>query len=375
MAPRSLTARRATWSAPGRVNLIGEHTDYNDGLALPFAIPMCTTVHGVARDDAIVRVSSTGRDPIEFGTSTTPGEVFGWGAYVAGVVWAMSTAGHRVPGADLQITSEVPVGAGLSSSAALECAVTLALADLAALDLAAGEIVTIARRAENDFVGAPTGALDQTASMYGRAGHVVCFDARAMSCEAVPCDPEAEGLMLLVIDTGVGHRHAGGEYAQRRAGCADAAAQLGVRSLRALDVESLDRHLARLDVRHRPLVRHVVTENERVRRTVEHLRARRLREVGPLLTESHVSLRDDFAVSIPELDTAVDTALHAGALGARLTGGGFGGSVIALVPREGMDDVVQGVRVEYADRGFATPSFMPVAPSAGAGATSDPTRR
>lgn len=375
MAARPLTGRRATWSAPGRVNLIGEHTDYNDGLALPFAIPMRTTVHGVAREDTSVRVSSTGRDPIEFGTSATPGTVIGWGAYVAGVVWAMSSAGHRVPGVDLEITSEVPVGAGLSSSAALECAVALTVADIAALALGAEDIVTIARRAENDFVGAPTGALDQTASMFGRTGHLVCFDALTMSCEAVPCEPEGEGLVLLVIDSGVVHRHVGGAYARRRAGCADAAAQLGVPSLRALDLGSLDRHLARLDSRYQPLVRHVVTENERVRRTVEHLRARRLREVGPLLTESHASLRDDFAVSIRELDVAVVAAIDAGALGARLTGGGFGGSVIALVPRERMDDVVQGVQGEYADRGFGTPSFMPVAPSAGAGPTSDPTRR
>ncbi|MEV4660924.1 galactokinase [Micromonospora echinofusca] len=358
------------WAAPGRANLIGEHTDYNDGFVLPFALPLRTVVAATPQPGATwtVRSELTG-ETITFGAEEVagPGRVTGWGAYVAGVVWALREAGHAVPGARLAIASDVPLGAGLSSSAALEAAVLAALVDLGGLDLPAERRPRLAQRAENDYVGAPTGIMDQSAVIRCRAGHALFLDCRDESVEQVPFDLDAAGLAVLVVDSRAPHRHADGEYAARRGSCERAAGLLGVAALRDVPADGLADALARLDEDEtRRRVRHVVTENQRVLDTVALLRAGRVREIGPLLTASHASMRDDFEITVPEIDTAVEAALAAGALGARMTGGGFGGCVLALVDAERADEVAAAVTAAYAERGFAAPGHVTVLPGPGA---------
>ena len=367
------TAPSGVWSAPGRVNLIGEHTDYNDGFVLPFALPHRTAVAASPRDDGLLHVATVGDDgtvqqasPVPV-ADLEPGAVGGWAAYPAGVAWVLRDQG-LTGGANLVIAGDVPAGAGLSSSHALECAVALALLGLAGQP--ADDLPQIARwvqRAENDFVGAPTGLLDQTASLCCVEAHVLFLDVRSFKSEQVPFDAAEHGLEVLVVDTRASHSHTDGGYGARRAGCEKAASVLGVPALRDVDVAELDGALARLPEELRPLARHVVTENERVLAAVELLRAGRLAELGPLLDASHASLRDDYKVSAPELDVAVDAAKEAGALGARMIGGGFGGSAIALVPVERHDEVVRRVLAAFAGRGWTTPRTFTAVPSAGAG--------
>ncbi|WP_433460302.1 galactokinase [Micromonospora sp. CA-248212] len=358
------------WAAPGRVNLIGEHTDYNDGFVLPFALPMRTVVAADRRDDERWTVWSELSDEtitFEADDVAEPGRVTGWGAYVAGVVWALRDAGHAVPGARLAIASDVPLGSGLSSSAALESAVLAALLDLAGLELPAERQPRLAQRAENVYVGAPTGIMDQSAVIRCRAGHALFLDCRDESVEHIPFDLDAAGLTVLVVDSRAPHRHADGEYAARRRSCEAAAKALGVPALRDVTVDELDAALARLDdAETRRRVRHVVTEDQRVLDTVALLRAGRVRDIGPLLTASHVSMRDDFEITVPEIDTAVEAALSAGALGARMTGGGFGGCVLALVETDRVEAVADAVRLAYAERNYPAPTTTPVLPSPGA---------
>ncbi|MFG3578536.1 galactokinase [Micromonospora chersina] len=358
------------WAAPGRVNLIGEHTDYNDGFVLPFALPLRTVVAAAVADDGRWSVwSELDDEPVEFGPAEAdePGRVDGWAAYVAGVVWALRAAGHTVPGARLAIASDVPVGSGLSSSAAIEAAVLAALVELGGLDLPADRWPRLAQRAENDYVGAPTGIMDQSAVIRGRSGHALFLDCRTEAVEQIPFDLGAAGLAVLVIDSRAPHRHADGEYAARRKSCERAAKALGVAALRDVATGDLDAALARLDDEEtRRRVRHVVTEDQRVLDTVELLRAGRIRDIGPLLTASHASMRDDFEITVPEIDTAVEAALAAGAYGARMTGGGFGGCVLALVDADAADTVAAAVTAAYADRGFAAPGKLTVLPAGGA---------
>ncbi|RMI37475.1 galactokinase [Streptomyces triticirhizae] len=359
-----------TWSAPGRVNLIGEHTDYNEGFVLPLALPHSAVATATRRADRTLRLRSRdiGDTVVELSLDAlVPGEVEGWAAYPAGVAWALERAGHRLTGADILFASDVPTGAGLSSSAALEVVTALALSDLNELGLSAPELARIGQIAENDFVGMPCGILDQMASASCVEGHVLHLDTRDLSGRQVPFDMAAEGLRLLVVDTQVKHAHADGAYGRRRAECEAGAAALGVPFLRDVPFAELDAALARIEdeaVRRR--VRHVVTEDQRVARVVELLDAGRAREIGPLLTEGHVSLRDDFEVSCPELDLAVDTANAAGALGSRMTGGGFGGSAIALVPEESVASVGKAVGEAFAGAGLVAPRIFEAIPSAGA---------
>ncbi|MGO1974226.1 MAG: galactokinase [Propionibacteriaceae bacterium] len=357
------------WGAPGRVNLIGEHTDYNDGFVFPFALPQRVLVAAApAPEPAVgwtVASVNTG-DSASFAAADLRPPMPGWSAYVAGVVWALREAGHSVAAADLVLVSDVPIGAGLSSSAALECAVLAALVDLNGLEIAPLDRAKLARRCENEFVGAPTGLMDQAASTLCTAGHGLLLDCRTLATEQVPLDPATAGLEILVVDTGTAHALVDSEYADRRRSCEAAADQLGVPALR--DVDDVDRALSRLDdemLRRR--VRHVVTENARVRRTVEALAADDWSAVAVLLDSSHASMRDDFEITVPPIDVAVEAAKEAGALGSRMTGGGFGGCIIALVPTGSGDRIAAHIGRRFAARGYGPPAHFVANPSAGAG--------
>ncbi len=348
------------WAAPGRVNLIGEHTDYNDGFVLPLALRQGVAAAARVRGDEVLRVRSTQQPdivdvPIP---ELAPGSVHGWAAYVAGVAWALRERGFDVPGLDVLVDGDVPAGSGLSSSAALACAVAVAWNDLAGLQLSRDDLAAVARSAENDMVGAPTGLMDQMASLHGRAGHLVFLDTRSLVVEHVPFDLSVAGLALLIIDSRAPHALVDSDYAERHRSCAKAAELLGVRALRDVTSDDLDVALASLDddlLRRR--VRHVVTENARVLEVVATLRSPAdPRRVGPVLTASHASMRDDFEITVPQVDIAVEAALAAGAHGARMTGGGFGGCVLALVENDQVDAVVGAVQTAYADAGFDPPS-------------------
>ncbi|MEU8269819.1 galactokinase [Sphaerisporangium sp. NPDC049002] len=357
------------WHAPGRVNLIGEHTDYNDGFVLPFAVPWGVTAAVGRRDDDTITLLSLQAGG-EGGPAGRPQviqeyeQAEGWARYVVGVFWALRQAGHPVRGADLVIDGDVPQGAGLSSSAALEVAVAMALDDLYDLGLSKLDLALLAQKAENDFVGMPCGIMDQAASALSQEGHVLFMDCRSLATRAVPLDLAADGLQILIIDTGAHHELADGQYARRRRDCESAAKRLGVDALR--DVTDLAGALSVLDGDERKRVQHVVTENHRVQALIGLLRAGAVREIGALLNASHLSLRDQYEVSCPELDVAVEAAVRGGARGARMTGGGFGGSAIALVADERLESVREEITRAYGQRGWAPPRFLPAVPAAGA---------
>jgi len=366
------------WSAPGRVNLIGEHTDYNDGFVLPFAIDARTAVAVAARTDGVLRVRSSFD---ESGASVAiaeldalfetpaPASVPEWTTYPLGVAWALLHAAGETAnpqGLDLAIASSVPVGAGLSSSAAIECAVAVALNELWGTGLGAKDLARVGRTAENEAVGAPTGIMDQTASMLGEADAAVFLDCRTLETEVVPLGLEAADLEVLVIDTLVTHAHSTGGYRERRASCEQDAAAMDVAMLRDLTPVDLERAASVMDEVTLRRVRHVVTENARVLETVRVLRESGPRAIGELLLASHASMRDDFEISVPELDTAVEAAMSGGAIGARMTGGGFGGAAIALVPRDRLDAVTDAVTAAFSASDFRTPRIFTVQPSAGA---------
>ncbi len=360
------------WSSPGRVNLIGEHTDYNDGFVLPFGIDRRTFAAVGVRDDSRIRVGSTFSDEIaEIDIADlSPDAVSGWAAYPLGVAWALGASGHAdlaaVPGVDIMLESDVPVGAGLSSSAAIEGAVAFALAELWQLDLDRVQLARVGRKAENEFVGAPTGIMDQMASLLGRDDAAVFIDCRTQEAEAIDLKLAENDLAILVIDTQVEHQHASGGYRERRASCEAGAAALGVASLRDVTVDDLDRARELLDDVTFRRVRHVVTENERVLATVAALATDGPTAIGELLDASHRSMRDDFEISVPELDLAVETAQQVGAVGARMTGGGFGGSAIALIHRDLVSQLQVAVDGAFAEHGYGQPVTFTVTPSAGA---------
>jgi galactokinase len=357
------------WQAPGRVNLIGEHTDYNDGFVLPFAIDRTARVAVRVRPDSTLRLLSTYGDQgmTTADTSSLSGpKAKGWTKYPLGVIWALQERGVAVPGLDLLLDSNVPLGAGLSSSHAIECAVISALNELTGAGLEAEEMVLATQRAENDFVGAPTGIMDQSASLRGAKGHAVFLDCRDQSVRLVPFETEPAGLVLLVIDTKVSHSHADGGYASRRASCELGAEVLGVKALRDVGLEDLDEASGLLDEVTFRRVRHVVTENERVLQTVGLLGTAGPGAIGPLLDASHRSMRDDFEISCPELDLAVDTSRASGAIGARMTGGGFGGAAIALTPVSAEQQVRTAVEQAFATAGYRKPDIFTVTPAAGA---------
>ncbi|PRY28387.1 galactokinase [Pseudosporangium ferrugineum] len=355
------------WAAPGRVNLIGEHTDYNDGFVLPFALPQQVVAAAAGRDEPGWTICSDfAEEPVTFGSSA-PGDVEGWAAYAAGVVWALEEAGFTVPPARITLASDVPVGAGVSSSAALESAVLTALADLGGLDLPVARRPALAQRAENVYVGAPTGIMDQSASIRCEAGRALFLDCRSLEVEQIPFDLAAESLAVLIINSNTPHQHVDGEYGARRKSCEEAARILGVPALRDVTADGLEAALGKLDdevMRRR--VRHIVTENQRVLDTVALLRSGRIREIGPLMTASHASMRDDFEITVDRVDVAVEAALAAGAYGARMTGGGFGGCVLALIDADRAEATTAAVEQAYAERSFTAPTTWSAIPGPGA---------
>jgi galactokinase len=353
------------WRAPGRVNVIGEHVDYQAGLCLPIALPHSTFAAVRRRDDDVVRLHSLSRPDEDWEgrlDDIGPGSPSGWAGYLAGVLWALREDGVDVPGVDCAVASAVPLGAGLSSSASLECSLAIALADLLGLptdDAGRARLADACVRAENEVAQASTGGLDQAASLRSVEGHALLVDCRDGSVEPVPLRLEDEGLVLLVVDTRAPHRLVDSEYASRRSDCERAASLLGVSTLREID--DLDAALARVeddDPALVPRVRHVVTEIERVRRAVEVLRNGAAADLGPLLSASHASLRDDYEVSSPELDLVVDTAGRTGALGARMTGGGFGGSAVVLLRDEQVPETESAVSAAFAEKGWDAPAFV-----------------
>ena len=383
------------WLAPGRANLMGEHTDYNDGYVLPFALGQGVTAAAARRPGRELTLCSRQEPAAAVQIALdglAPGQVTGWAAYPAGVAWALEAAGHPVPGACIAIDSDLPAGAGLSSSAALECATALALTELAQAEQAQAELArtelaqtelaqaglaglafprrelaAIARRAENEFVGVPTGIMDQSASLLSQAGHALLLDCLTLDTSQVPFDPAAAGASLLLINTRAKHDLSDGEYGQRRAECEEAARRLGISSLRSLTTPAEADQLADPLLRRR--ARHVVADNQRVLNVVALLSAplgtpvEIYRDIGQLLTESHASLRDDFEISWPEADATVEAALAAGAFGARMMGGGFGGSVLALVPATAGGPVRDAVTAAFARRAWTPPEFLDAVPS------------
>ncbi|MCX4827534.1 galactokinase [Streptomyces sp. NBC_00006] len=369
------------WAAPGRVNLIGEYTDFNEGFVMPLALPHTAVAAAARREDGVLRLHSADIDaPVvelrvdDLAPLSKYGQG-GWAAYPAGVVWALREAGHTLTGADIHLASTVPTGAGLSSSAALEVVTAYAMNDLYELGLTGAELAVLAQRAENAFVGVPCGVMDQMASSCATEGHALHLDCRDLSIRQVPFDLAAHGLQLLVVDTRVKHELGDGAYAERRAGCEEGARVLGVSHLRDVPYAELGRSVAELElagvdekvVRY---VRHIVTDDHRVERVIELLDSGDVRAIGPILVQGHVSLRDDLRISCPELDLVVGTAMTSGAIGARMTGGGFGGSAIVLVESDEADTVTKSITDAFAEAGFTAPRVFPAVPSAGARRTS-----
>jgi len=393
---RGLLGSEGVWFAPGRANLMGEHTDYNEGLVLPFALAQGVTATASPRDDGLLVLSSRQAPggPVRLSLSSlAPESVTGWAAYPAGVAWSLRAAGYDVRGATIHVDSDLPVGAGVSSSAALECSVALALCALSDVPVSRQELALAAKRAENEFVGAPTGIIDQFASLLCQEGHATLLDCGTLQTTQVPFQPLSAGVAALIVDTGVSHALVSGEYAARRAECEEAARLLGVKYLGSVTDAGAAESIADPLLRRR--ARHVITDSARaaaiagalVKAGEKHpveaghrgtragpggtggrdVRRPDLREtyelVGKLLTEGHASLRDDFEVSWPAADAAVETAVAAGAYGAKMIGGGFGGSVLSLVPAEHLGTVRGAVTETFADRGWTNPEFLDAVPS------------
>jgi len=354
--------------APGRVNLIGEHIDYSEGFVLPFAIADRTYAAIASRSDGLVRIASHQRKEKIFSIDihdVKPGSKGEWEKYVLGVIWSLGITN----GVDILVDGNVPAGAGLSSSAALECSVAVALNQLFALNKTLQELARATQKAENDYVGVPCGIMDQSVSLMAHAGAALLLDCRDLSTESVPFSVADAGLELLIIDTQAHHALVDGGYAERRASCESVATKLHIPSMRNLTLEVLTAHRSEVSDIEFIRARHAVTEIARVQEAVVALRASDFAELGKLINESHNSLRDDYAVSCPELDVAVEASLSAGALGARMVGGGFGGSAIALIQADNLVKTREAVTLAFESHGFKKPRFFTSLPSAGASAS------
>jgi galactokinase len=352
-------------AAPGRVNLIGEHIDYSDGFVLPFAIKDRTLVAARIRNDSTVRIASAQRRnkivTVDI-NQVKPGLKGEWERYALGVLWALGVK----KGVDLLIDGNVPLGAGLSSSAALECSVATAMNHLFDLGFNLEELARLTQKAENQYVGVPCGIMDQSVSLMATQGSALLLDCRDLTTKNIPFDVASSGLELLIIDTQAHHALTDGGYAERRASCESVVAKLGITSLRELSMEQLESSRALLTETEFVRARHAVSEMKRVLECVVALRNSDFEKVGHLINQSHASLRDDYTVSCPELDTAVDAALSAGALGSRMVGGGFGGSAIALIQASKSAETIKVIEKAFSSKGFKAPRFFTSLPSQGA---------
>jgi galactokinase len=351
--------------APGRVNLIGEHIDYSQGFVLPFAIDAVAKSAIRKRDDGQIRIVSAQHPEEMIHSSILDMQQkggTGWSRYILGVIWALEIKN----GLDLYVDGRVPLGAGLSSSAALECSVATALNHLLELGKSATELAQLTQRAENQYVGVPCGIMDQSVSLMAKSGYALLLDCRDLSTQHIPVDFAGAGLRLLIVDTRAHHALIDGGYAERRASCESAAAKLGVVSMRELNMNHLESGKDKLTAVEFQRARHAVSEIARVLSAVERLRAKQFLEFGELLNQSHISLRDDYTVSCPELNLVVDTANANGALGARMVGGGFGGSAIALIKEEDTGKISLAIEKAFADAGYQAPRFFDSLPSDGA---------
>jgi len=352
-------------AAPGRVNLIGEHIDYSEGFVLPFAIKDRTTAAIRKRDDLTVRIASAQRRnkivTVDI-NNVKPGLKGEWERYALGVLWSMGVK----TGVDLLIDGHVPLGAGLSSSAALECSVATAVNHLFDMGFSLEDLARLTQKAENQYVGVPCGIMDQSVSLMATVGSALLLDCRDLSTRNIPFDVASSGLELLIIDTQAHHALTDGGYAERRASCESVAAKLGIKSMRELTMPQLNSAKELLTQIEYVRARHAVSEMQRVLDCVEALSTSDFTKVGQLINQSHISLRDDYTVSCPELDTAVDASLAAGALGSRMVGGGFGGSAIALIEASKTSETIHAVEKAFADKKFKTPRFFTSLPSQGA---------
>jgi galactokinase len=352
-------------AAPGRVNLIGEHIDYSDGFVLPFAIKDRTLVAARKRGDSTVRIASAQRRnkivTVDI-SKVKPGLKGEWERYALGVLWALGVK----EGVDLLIDGHVPLGAGLSSSAALECSVATAMNHLFDLGFNLEELARLTQKAENQYVGVPCGIMDQSVSLMATQGSALLLDCRDLTTKNIPFDVASSGLELLIIDTQAHHALTDGGYAERRASCESVVAKLGITSLRELSMEQLENSRGLLTETEFVRARHAVTEMKRVLECVEALSNSDFEKVGQLINQSHASLRGDYTVSCPELDTAVEAALAAGALGSRMVGGGFGGSAIALIQASKTTETIKAVEKAFSSKGFKAPRFFTSLPSQGA---------
>lgn len=354
--------------APGRVNLIGEHIDYSEGFVLPFAIADRTYAAIASRADGLVRIASHQRKEKIFSIDihdVKPGSKGDWEKYVLGVLWSLGIT----TGVDILVDGSVPAGAGLSSSAALECSVAVALNELFTLNKSLQDLARATQKAENDYVGMPCGIMDQSVSLMGKVGAALLLDCRDLTTESVPFNVAGAGLELLIIDTQAHHALVDGGYAERRAACESVAAKLNIASMRHLTLDVLQANHEKITKTEFIRARHAVTEIARVLVAVTALRASDFETLGRLINESHISLRDDYEVSCPELDVAVDACLAAGAIGSRMVGGGFGGSAIALIKAQDVAKTREAVTTAFESRGFKRPRFFTSLPSAGASAT------
>ena len=352
-------------AAPGRVNLIGEHIDYSEGFVLPFAIKDRTMVAARKRDDSTVRVASAQRRnkivTVDI-SDVKPGLKGEWERYALGVLWSMGVTS----GVDLMIDGHVPLGAGLSSSAALECSVATAMNHLFDMGFNLEELARLTQKAENQYVGVPCGIMDQSVSLMATNGFALLLDCRDLSTRNIRFDVASHGLELLIIDTQAHHALTDGGYAERRASCESVAAKLHVKSMRELTITQLDSSRDLLSETEYIRARHAITEMKRVLDCVEALSSGDFVKVGQLLNQSHLSLRDDYNVSCPELNAAVEASLVAGALGSRMVGGGFGGSAIALIQASKTSETIGVVEKAFADKKFKAPRFFTSLPSQGA---------
>ncbi len=353
--------------APGRVNLIGEHIDYSEGFVLPFAIADRTYAAIAASSDGLVRIASHQRKEKIFSidiTDVKPGSKGDWEKYVLGVLWSLGITS----GVDILVDGSVPAGAGLSSSAALECSVAVGLNTLFHLNHSKEDLARATQKAENDYVGMPCGIMDQSVSLMGQVGAALLLDCRDLATESIPFDVAAAGLELLIIDTQAHHALVDGGYAERRAACESVAAKLAIPSMRHLTLDVLEANHEKVTEVEFIRARHAVTEIARVLEAVTALRASDFATLGTLINASHASLRDDYSVSCPELDVAVDASVEAGAMGARMVGGGFGGSAIALIKASDIQKTKDAVLAAFDKKGFKKPRFFTSLPSAGASA-------